>query len=654
MSFGWRKNYVAALPVGADKGGFMGYRNGKQNDEKSQSLVYGSLAFLIFAVAYYLPLILDPDEKVIRDPRVQELFSGALHIKEVQIDLFVNAATHLVLLFVVYVMLSWVARRINANGHVSWLVMRLLTLVTGFLAIVSLNGVFFPLSQHAVFFNSLASEPWAALFSGVLALLVVLSLFSYKKMFQKIAVFAFFVVFACFIKYSDNIDLHAHPESRRNIILIGVDSLSANAFENYGHNFPNLYKLMADSERYVNAYTPLGRTFPAWVSTLSGNYPAEHGAFFNLRKTEKVDKSRLITFELHKLGYKNIFAIDERRFAHIDRSFGFDEVIGPKAGVLDFVMQRFNDSPLTNALLQFEFSHNLLPFSRINTASYTNYDSKGFTNRIERATNNAGRIFLATHFESAHFPFKSRHFTEPVTHENLMLSQHLTALTAVDRQIGELMRGLERNGHLKEALIIILSDHGEALGEEEKGLNISGNGFALSVYGHGANLLSDHANRIVLGKIEYREGKVVNKSGLKYGSVSLTDIKQTLSNYAKGEGARIRAASKCIFVETGVRFSAANDYRKLNSEMLAIQAASYYEIEATGRMNLREDKIKELLARKDVGVRCGNRITYYLSDLDKFESFETDEHSRWFKEIPVPMADVELVNKYRAKLSVNL
>jgi hypothetical protein len=77
-----------------------------------------------------------------------------------------------------------------------------------------------------------------------------------------------------------------------------------------------------------------------------------------------------------------VYGIDERRFNNIDTRFGFDALVGPKTGALDFTIQTFNDTPLTNFLLQTPLGHWLLPLSYINVASVNNYDAQGFVNRV--------------------------------------------------------------------------------------------------------------------------------------------------------------------------------------------------------------------------------------------------------------------------------
>ena len=290
----------------------------------------------------------------------------------------------------------------------------------------------------------------------------------------------------------------------RNIIIVGVDSLSAFTFDAARQYLPNLTGLLDHAISFDRAYTLLGRTFPAWTSILSGVLPVEHGAVFNLRNMDYVERKTLFPQALRAQGYRTVFAIDERRFSNIDESFGFDRVVGPKAGALDFVLQRINDTPLTNLLLQTRLARFFLPFSYLNAASYANYDAEGFVQETVAAISGAQQLFLAVHFESAHFPFKSRHVQHEVASANSFWARHVQALTAVDAQVGQLMATLAAQGYLDDALVIVLSDHGEGLGELEAQTTQAGEPIDVISYGHGVSVLSEHQNRILFGLIPFR------------------------------------------------------------------------------------------------------------------------------------------------------
>ncbi|WP_372239618.1 sulfatase-like hydrolase/transferase [Pseudomonas sp. L-22-4S-12] len=441
----------------------------------------------------------------------------------------------------------------------------------------------------------------------------------------------------------------AQRSGPRNIILIGIDSLSADAFEKNPTLLPVLTELMGQARRYSRAYTPLGRTFPAWVSILSGKPPAEHGAVFNLRNMEHVERRDLLPSTLRHMGYRTVFAIDERRFANIDESFGFDQVVGPKAGALDFALQGVNDNPLSNLLLQTPLAAYLFPYSYINVAAHANYSANGFVERVLGSVRTGQPLFMAVHFESAHFPYRTRHARVEVQHDNRFMGDHLQALTVVDRQVAQLLAGLKARGALDDALVILLSDHGEAVGDLEASVLRDGEPFDVRSFGHGANLLSDRQSRIILGDLRFRNGEPVGESAADARQVSLLALRPAIEAFARGGEAEFPRLGECLIVETGIRLDATQDYRSLKEADVARQAASFYEVDPQGRLRLREDRMSELLATKDIGWRCADQLTWYEPASQRYLAYGLDERGVPVKQL-VPSADaVARIRAYRER-----
>ena len=277
-------------------------------------------------------------------------------------------------------------------------------------------------------------------------------------------------------------------ESQRpNLFIFGIDSLSLPVLQAHPDRLPNITRLWQSSYRYENAHTPLARTFPSWMSILSGKPPAEHGAVFSLRRVSKVVNQDLLSHRMREQGYRTIFALDERRFCHIDHQFGFDAVVGPELGILDFALQSLNDTPLTNMLLQWPISSRLLTYSRHNVASVANYDAHGFVGALLNELDKQSQpVMLAAHFESAHFPYQSRHAGISKEPRHDVFERHLASLEVVERQIAQLMTQLTQRGLLDNALLVLLSDHGESFGVPYPVRHLDGSLKDVLAYGHGA------------------------------------------------------------------------------------------------------------------------------------------------------------------------
>ncbi len=537
---------------------------------------------------------------------------------------------------------------------------RTLILSLGWTLLVSGNAMLFPDSGYTFAFPFLARPALAAAIAAGLACGTLILLFRTMRQIagklgpRRLAVISSLCLGVWISSHIITTVIGHDQNGSRHVIIIGVDSLSHVAYEKLQNHLPNISGLMKSGTSYERAYTPIGRTFPAWMSILSGQNPAQHGGVFNLRNMEQVEKSPLVSNELRKAGYRTVYAIDERRFNNIDESFGFDEVVGPEAGALDFAIQRFNDAPLTNLLLQTRVGRIAMPFSYTNTASWTNYDARGFVNNILHATDGADQLFLATHFESAHFPFQTRHATEKFSDSNSFWNAHAAALTVVDAQVGQLLQGLQYAGFLNNALVIVLSDHGEGLGEIEVSSTLGSEPYDLNTWGHGTSVVSDHQNHIILSAVEFRNGKSASSSRSDNRQVSLIDLKPAIEQYIHSGTISLEPTRQCLFVETGLRFTAAADYRKLDVAQLAANTASYYEIDSAGRMRLREEDLQDLVPTKDVGLRCKDRLTFYSFSQDKFFELSLDEKGLPKQEQMPNAQSVQQINEYRKMLRTRL
>jgi hypothetical protein len=611
--------------------------------------------FLLFVAAYCVPLMLDNAASLrFADPRIRELLGELLARPGVREEIARNSLGHLVLLTPVFLLLSALARQLAAVANISVWTMRLIILLASWVFLIAANAVAFPKSDYSVPFAALARPELAYVLGALLGIGCIYILYRAFVIRRRTVIVGGLIAGGLFASGFGLVQWRGHAEaSGRNVIIVGVDSMSAVAFAKLEQSLPNLSQLMDSGVSYQRAYTPLGRTFPAWVSILSGQSPLDHGAIFNLRSMDQVEKKRLISSELLARGYRTVYAIDERRFNNIDQAFGFQKVVGPSAGGLDFILQRLNDTPLSNLLVQTRLGKLLMPFTYTNVASHSNYDAMGFVDSVLDAVGGDGPLFLAVHFESAHFPYTTRHALQKFTGPNPYWNSQAAALTVVDRQVGRLMAGLARRGSLDDALVIVLSDHGEGLGELEASPKVDGVPTPIQVYGHGADLLSDHENHIVLGVIRFKGGRPGSQA-VDARQVSLLDLKPLISRYVDGGDTSLVPSEPCLLVETDLRLAGSEDYRTLNEADLAANSAGYYEIDPAGRLRLREGRMRELAATKDVGVRCRDRVTYLSAPRQRYYTISLDEAGLPHAQLPLNGSDVQQIESYRSRLERTL
>ncbi|MCD6673286.1 MAG: sulfatase-like hydrolase/transferase [Burkholderiaceae bacterium] len=613
--------------------------------------------FFAFVLAYYAPSLSALEPLVDLPQGVGALAFDALSRRPVQLEALRNVLLgHLFPLLALYLALRFLANRFTDAVGLRPALSRLILFIGFWFVLVAGNRLAFPLSDYSLVLDSVAGP---VMFVGgtlivALAAIVVASTMIPKKMLPTLLGISIVTALTASANSGRSIPTAVAPESR-NVIMIGIDSLSARVLQNEGERFPNLAALLSQGTTFERAYTPLGRTFPAWASILSGRAPADHRAVFNLRGVEHVDRSDLLPHTFREAGYRTVFAIDERRFSNIDESFGFDRTVGPKVGALDFLLQRFNDAPLSNLLLQTRLGRFLLPYSWLNTASYANYNERAFVEETVAALTSAPKVFLAVHFESAHYPYKSRYARPDNTDPDRLHAGYVAALAVVDGQVGQLVLALRNRGYLEDALVVVLSDHGESLGGIEGEISGSNGRSKISAFGHGAEILSEDQSRVVLSLVPFRNGRALAKNAsVRTDQVSLTDLRAAVEHYIDTGKVRLTGADSCMTVETGIRFAAAEDFHALDERKLASDGAGYYEIDPRGRLRLRESILPTLVRTKDVGLRCSDRITYYSPAFGDYIAYRIDDSGRRLIPLQPARDDIERIDAYRARILLSV
>ena len=346
-------------------------------------------------------------------------------------------------------------------------------------------------------------------------------------------------------------------KNKPNIILIGIDSLRPDFIGYFGGKTqtPFFNTFLNKATVFGEAVTPLARTFPSWTGILTGRYPKEMNVRSNLAQQNNLSLEDTLPAILRRHGYQTIFATDETRFSNIDKHFGFDQVLTPPMGLNDFLLGTFNDFPLSNLIVNTKVGQWLFPYSFGNRPVYFTYHPNSFLELLHPAIMNANHpLFMAVHFCLPHNPYlwaglRGSDF-DPRT-------RYAESITAVDEQIKQLFFMLSKAHILDNAIVVLLSDHGEALelpGDrvtEERFFIGHQNGKKLPRFyppslddeavnqsaGHGTDVLGLPQYHTLLAFKAYGIAKpFVNQKIM--GTVSMLDIKPTILQllHIKGEG----------------------------------------------------------------------------------------------------------------------
>ncbi len=249
-----------------------------------------------------------------------------------------------------------------------------------------------------------------------------------------------------------------------NIIIIGIDSLRPDYLGYFGADLPTPFidTFLQESTVFTEAVTPLARTFPSWSSILLGQHPRQSGIRFNLADTSRIDLSHSLPAIFRRHGYDSIYATDETRFSNIDRNFGFNEIITPPIGLNDFLLGTFNDFPLSNLLINTSVGHKLFPYSYANRPAFVTYQPESFIDLIRTSLQRThqGPLFIAAHFCLPHHPYLWANLSG---NKYTPQERYRESIMRVDQQIKSFFDVLRAANLLDHAVVVLLSDHGEAL-----------------------------------------------------------------------------------------------------------------------------------------------------------------------------------------------
>ncbi|MCP5052122.1 MAG: sulfatase-like hydrolase/transferase, partial [bacterium] len=236
-----------------------------------------------------------------------------------------------------------------------------------------------------------------------------------------------------------------------NLLVITIDTLRADSLGCYGSKkaqTPHIDKLAKAGVMFKNCYSPVPITMPAHSTIFTGKVPVAHKVRNN--GTYVLNKNELTLAEVfQKNGYQTFAAIASFVLA---AQFGLDQGFGT-----------YNDSlDSEQALKQFDSE---IPADQV-YAKFNNWLGKHYNTHF----------FSWLHFYDPHHPY-----TPPGKYSQTFKSDpYLGEIAYVDHYIGRIIADLEARNILKQTVIVITGDHGEAFGEHKE--------FGHTIFGYEENL----------------------------------------------------------------------------------------------------------------------------------------------------------------------
>lgn len=500
------------------------------------------------------------------------------------------------------------------------------------LLVLAANGTWFPASRFAsedswLLTNRFGQMPLFAVLAAVGAVTIGLVLLALRRagphrpawlrgfFAMTVAAIAFGILPLLGPARSHAVANLGHPH----VVIIGVDSLRDNLSEVSTDRglTPNIDEFLHDSHRFRDAISPLARTYPSWVSILTGRHPVSTNARVNLIPRTLVHEGDTLADALRARGYRSVYATDEVRFANFDESFGFDQLISPPVGAVDFLLGEFGDLPLVNLVAVTRLGAWLFPSNHANRAAAVTYRPDDFVSRLDRELSIAGPSFLAIHLTLSHWPYSWAGLAEPTTPQEFRPA-YRHAIEEVDRQFAKVVDLLERKGVLDNAIVVVLSDHGEALGfPSDTMLRETGTDREIwnSIWGHGTSVMSPHQYSVLLAMRACGRATLPGAAAAHTWPVSLEDVRPTLEDYVTGiaptnvDGVSLlpflAASESTATLDTRVRFTE-TDFNtpmmlegKISRSGLLHEGARYYElVPDSGWVQLRPNRLPEIMSKK--------------------------------------------------------
>lgn len=421
----------------------------------------------------------------------------------------------------------------------------------------------------------------------------------------------------------------ASPVDRPHIVLIGIDSLRDDLVEPAGTATitPHIDHFLARAHRFEDAISPLARTFGSWTTILTGRHPVTTNARVNLMPRTMVHEGETLADALRAAGYRATYATDEVRFANIDASYGFDQVITPPVGAADFLLGYAGDQPLVNLATRTPLGRWLFPANTGNRAAFVTYDPDDFVDRLDRELVTAAPSLIAVHLTLAHWPYNWSETGTPRTPQEYRPA-YRRAVGRVDQQFDEVMGVLAAKGVLDNAVVVLLSDHGEALGgPTDSMLRSTGKAREIwnSLWGHGTSVMSPNQYRVLLALRPFGQARLPAGPARHDWPVSLEDVRPTLQEIATGtapkgvdgisllpylaEPARADAlAARIRYTETDFNTPSTLAGR-YEASGIVDEASVYYELDtASGWVQFRPDRLAELMAQKQRAALSADRL----------------------------------------------
>jgi arylsulfatase A-like enzyme len=338
------------------------------------------------------------------------------------------------------------------------------------------------------------------------ALILIYGIRRNKKL--TLAVSGGLVIIITTILLVSQLPMSGKPEAheRPNILIIASDALRPDHLSGFGYKrdtSPGIDSIIAEGTSFRKTFIEVPRTFPSWISILTGEYASKHGVRHMFPTSRDVNRDfPAITKILREKGYFTSVVTDYAGdiFTRVD--LGFENVDTPYFNFVTVIQQAIIENhPFLLPFLTNQAGLDLFP--ALKDSAYfcpPKLMEKKVINAIDRSGERP--FFLTTFFSSTHFPYAPpypyyKQYTSPdykgpykyykqriisldtngesattMPQDDIEQIRALydSGIRAMDDSVEKIIAHLKKKGQYDNTIIIVLADHGENIYEHEYGM----------------------------------------------------------------------------------------------------------------------------------------------------------------------------------------
>ncbi len=247
------------------------------------------------------------------------------------------------------------------------------------------------------------------------------------------------------------------PTARPNILLIGADTLRADALEldpSRPSLTPALLRFATEADRWDNAYTSFNVTNPSFASLFSGLWGQGHGIYqFGTSLPPEVSA---LPDLLGRRGYRSFAAFSAPHLGPLMASRFDESLVSTDQIAAEWVVEATMDFVDRTQQPFFAFVH-------LFDAHIPHYAPEPYSlGQFASAVGLASEVPYANYRSEGLRPFKHPWLAADRDH-------YQSEVAYLDRQVGRLLDFVDSRGLLENTLVIFVADHGENL--EDHGID---------------------------------------------------------------------------------------------------------------------------------------------------------------------------------------